>query len=149
MIKFGELLQQSPEDLSRLVKANINNEILMPLISDGEFLKKIEIELTAVEEAPFFIRHVFKIIRNPNERELNILKEFLSTAADRTLTELAEILLKSASSDGVVSVENFLKTIRRSLLGSENREIEVVARAPLEKKYESVKQTILLLRDTH
>jgi hypothetical protein len=141
------LLQQSPEDLSRLVKANINNEILMPLISDGEFLKKIEIELTLVEEAPFFIRHVFKIIRNPNERELSILKEFVSTAVDRTLAELAEILLESAKSNGAVSVEHFLKTIRRSLFGGENREIEVVARAPLDKKYESVKQTILILRD--
>lgn len=65
MIKLIEILQQTPETLQALVRDNINNPNIEHLISSPEFLGRVEIVLERVEEVPFFVKHVFKIVRLP------------------------------------------------------------------------------------
>jgi hypothetical protein len=65
MIKLIEKLQQSPETFTELIKENINNPNITELLSTPEFLKRVELKLERIEEVPFFIRSVFKIVRMP------------------------------------------------------------------------------------
>jgi hypothetical protein len=65
MLSFSQHLHLRPEALRDIVEQNMQNELLLPLITEKGLLQKVELKLQRVEDVEFFIRNVFKVVREP------------------------------------------------------------------------------------